>query len=179
MNTTPFDMRSMLVQAGFAIRGATRANCIHCGGSSRATVSYTTDVAYCHRCKWTANIAKLARELRLLDQDSKAAADFREQAQRRARLEVEIRPFEDWRETKIRQISDKYRLLVIKTAHAGEVVAKFPACESAWDALARFYHAEAKLSAAFDYLTFAKSSDWLEDDSTPVELFEVWKSNAA
>jgi hypothetical protein len=43
--------------------------------------------------------------------------------------------------------------------------------ELAWDALARFYDAEAQLSAAFDVLLCAKASAWLENDARIEDLF--------
>ncbi len=179
MNPGPFLMRSLLEAAGFWVRGATRAGCIHCEGHSRGTVAFTAEVAYCHRCKWTANTLTLARELGVLRGDPQAASTFREEARRRAGLEGEIKRFDAWRESKIRQVSDKYRLLSRAAVHAENVLAQFPDCEQAWDALARFYHAEARLLAAFDWLMFTKASVWLEEDSTPVELFDTWRGHAA
>jgi hypothetical protein len=121
----------------------------------------------------------LARELGLLRGDPRAVSAFREETRRRAQLEAEVKPFEVWRETRIREVSDHYRSLSSAAASASKVLSRFPDCEEAWDALARFYHAEAQLSAAFDWLMFTRASVWLEQDSTPVEVFEVWKSHAA
>jgi hypothetical protein len=179
MNPTPINMRSLLLAAGFRLRGATRADCIHCGGQSRATVAFTAEVAFCHRCKWTANTLMLARELGLLHGNPGAVSFFHEEARRRASVEGEIRRFDAWRESKIRQVSDKCRQLSRAAVIAENVLARFPDCEEAWGALARFYHAEAQLSAAFDWLMFTKASVWLEEDSTPVELFDAWRGHAA
>jgi hypothetical protein len=179
VNAGRFDMRSMLPQAGFAIRGATRADCIHCEGHSRGTVAFTTEVAYCHRCKWTANTLTLARELGLLRGNPEAVSALRENARRRADVDTEIKRFEAWREARIPEVSNRYRSLSKAALRASEVLAKFPTCEEAWDALARFYHAEAQLSVAFDWLMFTKASAWLEEDSTPLEVFEAWRSHAA
>jgi hypothetical protein len=179
MNASVFAMRGLLERAGFRIRSARRADCIHCEGHSRGTVAFTLEVAYCHRCKWTANALTLARALGLLYGDREADSPFREEARRRANLEGEIKRFDAWRESKIRQVSDKYRLLSRAAVHAENVLAQFPDCEQAWDALARFYHAEARLLAAFEWLMFTKASFWLEEDSTPVELFDTWRSHAA
>ena len=179
MKLGPFEMRLLLETAGFRVRGATRADCVRCEGQSRGTVAFTTEVAYCHRCKWTANTLTLARELGLLSGNPRAASAYREEARRRAILEGEIKRFDAWRESKIRQVSDKYRLLSRAAVHAENVLAQFPDCEQAWDALARFCHAEARLLAAFDWLMFTKASVWLEEDSTPVELFDTWRGHAA
>jgi hypothetical protein len=179
MTAGGFDMRSLLERAGFQLRGPTRADCAHCEGHSRGTVAFTIQVAFCHRCKWRANSVTLARELGLLQGHPQTVSVFREEAQRRARLEAEVSPFEVWREARIREVSARYRLLSKTNTCAAEVVVKFPDCDEAWDALARFYHAEAKLSSAFDWLTFTKASAWLEKDSTPLEVFETWRRHAA
>jgi hypothetical protein len=179
MRVSGLEMRSLLEQAGFSIRGATRADCIHCAGHSRGTVSFTVEVAFCHRCKWRANIVTLARELGLIQSHPQAISAFREEARRRAQFDSQIKPFEAWREAKIREVSDRYRALSSAAVQAESVLRKFLGCEQAWDALARFYHAEAQLSAAFDWLMFTKANMWLEEDSTPAEVFETWRSRAA
>jgi hypothetical protein len=179
MTAAQIGMRSMLIQAGFAIRGATRADCVHCNGRSRGTVAFTAEVAFCHRCKWTANTLTLARELGLLTRNSELTINLRKEAQRRTKWEVEIKPFEAWRDAKIREVSDQYRLLSRKAMYAAEVITQFPDSEPASDAMERFYNAEAKLLVAFDWLMFAKASTWLEMDSSPAEVFETWRSHAA
>jgi hypothetical protein len=179
MNVDEFELRSLLVQAGFVIRGATRADCIHCEGHSRGTVAFTTEVAYCHRCKWTTNILTLARELGLLRGNPEGVSAFREKARLRERLYGKVKPFETWRDARIREVSDRYRSLSRAAVRASDVLARFPDCEPTWDALARFYHAEAQLSAVFDWLTFTKASAWLEADSSPFEVFETWRKHAA
>lgn len=179
MNAPLFEMRSLLEAGGFRLRGTTRADCIHCEGHSRGTVAFTPKVAYCHRCKWTANALTLARELGLLRGNPEAASAFREKARRRAGLYAETERFDTWREARIREVSDRYRLLSKSAIRASGVLAQFPHCDEAWDTLARFYHAEAQLSAAFDWLMFTKASTWLETDSFPAEVFETWRKHAA
>jgi hypothetical protein len=179
MNVGALNMRDLLDRAGFRVRGATRADCIHCKGHSRGTVAFTAEVAFCHRCKWTANALTLARELGLQQGNPGIDSAFWEDAKRRAGVDVEIRRFEAWRNNTIREVSNRYRSLSRAAVHAENVLSKFPDCEEAWDALARFYHAKGKLSAAFDWLMFTKASVWLEEDSTAVELFETWRSHAA
>jgi len=107
------------------------------------------------------------------------ASVFHREAERRARLQTEIAPFESWRDARIREVSDIYRSLSQLALYSANVLLKIPDCEEAWDALARFYHAEAQLSAAFDWLMFTKASRWFEADSSPVEVFESWRSCAA
>ena len=36
-------------------------------------------------------------------------------------------------------------------------------------------YAEARLSATLDYLTFTKASPWLESDSIPEQVLEMWR----
>jgi hypothetical protein len=43
MNSAPVEMRPLLFAAGFRLRGATRADCVHCGVQSRATVAKASD----------------------------------------------------------------------------------------------------------------------------------------
>jgi hypothetical protein len=179
MNARGFEMRDLLERAGLQIRTATRADCVHCEGHSRSTVSFTDEVAFCHRCKWTANILTLARELGLLCSNSLASSAFREEARRRGHLNAEIGRFNDWRDARIRGVSNRYRSLSSAAIKASDVLAKFPDSEEAWEVLARFYHAVAQLCAAFDWLMFTKVSEWLESDSSPAEVFEVWRSRAA
>src|SRR5580700_7034695 len=103
MNIPGIDMRGLLEQAGFRVRGATRADCIHCEGHSRGTVAFTHAVAFCHRCKWTANTLTLARELGLLRGNTQGISAIREEARRRLALGDEIKRFEAWRDARIRE----------------------------------------------------------------------------
>jgi hypothetical protein len=179
MNTVEFDMRSLLERAGFRLRGSTRADCAHCEGHSRGTVSFTSEVAFCHRCNWRANTLTLARDLGVLRGDNQVASVFREEARRRAHLDAEINRFEAWRGAMIREVSDRYRALSKAAVTAEEVLRESPECDEAWHHLAQFHGSVAQLSAAFDWLMFTKASVWLEVDSTPVEVFEAWRNRAA
>lgn len=176
MRAGGFEMRSLLDQAGFRIRGATRADCVHCNGHSRGTVAFTAEVAYCHRCKWTANNLMLARELGLL-----SIAPATRQAlerERRVRLETPIRAFEQWRDAELRRVTDEYRVLTRQAALAESVMKIYPDCEPAWDALATFYDRQAALTAELDRLSCAKLSDFLEVPSTIEQLFGKWSTKA-
>jgi hypothetical protein len=179
MNSSPFEMRLLLAAAGFRVRGATRADCIHCEGHSQGTVAFTSEVAFCHRCKWRANVVTLAREAGLLHSDSHSTAAIRATVRRRQHQELQVQRFEVWREGEIRSVSNRYRFLWRAAALAVQILSKFPECEAAWDALARFYHAEPDLSAIFDWFMFTKASNWLEVDSTPVEVFQTWRRHVA
>lgn len=85
-SSVPFEMSYLLNLAGFRVRSATRADCARCSGHSRSTVSFTSNVAYCHRCEWTRNKVTLARELGLLNVDPALRAALKQEAQERRRL---------------------------------------------------------------------------------------------
>ncbi len=172
-----WNMAALLVRAGCTLRRRNRADCAHCTGRSRATLSYTPEVAFCHRCRWSASRIALIRELGLTE--SSAAPEARHAARQRAEREALLAAFEVWRAARIREHSDHYRALGRQAVWAREVLRKFPDCEPAWEALRRFYAAEAKLSRALDFLTFAKASDWLERDATPAEVFQAWRKHVA
>ncbi len=141
-------MRDLLEHAGLRIRSATRADCAHCTGRSTGTVSYNAEFAHCFRCDWATNRVGLGCELGLLGSDPATRARLRAEARRRMRLEAPIREFERWREAKLRDVSDRYYALSKRATLAHRVLMKFPNCESAWDALARFYQKEAQLARA-------------------------------
>ena len=179
MKMPGLEMRSLLERAGFRIRTSTRADCGRCSGRSTGTVSYTAEVAHCFRCEWRASIVSLARELGLLSANPAMQARLREETRRRTRFNVQIQAFEGWRDAQIHRISNRILALSRAAVEAGELLRTDPANETAWESLSNYYHSEAQLSAAVDFLTFAKASDWLETDSTPLEIFENWKCDAA
>jgi len=146
----------LLERAGFRIRGR-RADCVHCEGHSRMTVSFTDEVAYCHRCAWTGNARTLSRELAL-----PIAPETREQRERRDQA---VR-FAAWTHTCEILLLRRLRRLTERAALAREALADFPDLESAWCALADYYHNEASLMGALDFLTFEKLSSWLEEPMT-------------
>ena len=194
-------MRDLLAQGGFCVRTATRADCARCTGRSRGTVSYNAEVAHCFRCNWSANRSTLARELGLVGQASacwglshqgrgenrqakarptrRQRAKARREFRRRAQNEDEIRSFARWREERLRQVSDRYHALSRAAVRAEKALASgvlTPEEQSlAWDALARFCHEEASLSAAFDFLMCAKASHWLEDETRIEDVFTHWR----
>ncbi|MGC2765204.1 MAG: hypothetical protein WB607_06840 [Candidatus Acidiferrum sp.] len=179
MSAQFFSIVQLLEKTGFVLRGATRADCIHCQGHSRGTVAFTTEVAFCHRCKWTANIVTLAKDAGVLRGNSTAATAIRDSIRRSAHLNLELQRFDTWRQKQVRMVSVRYRSLSRNAVLAADVLAKFPECDAAWDALAEFYHTEARLLALFDWFMFTKVSTWLELDSTAVEVFATWRQHAA
>lgn len=179
-------MPELLERSGFRLRGPKRADCAHCTGHSRGTVSYTAEVAYCHRCGWRGNITTLARQ-------PKVGADPRVRAtpgssprlpdggrhtglplqdkQHRAMLQ----DFAAWREAQITALSDRLYALHRCARHAHNVLRKFPDCEAAWDALKRLADEEAELYRALDFLNCQRASAWLENDATVLDVFRAWE----
>jgi hypothetical protein len=168
-------MVELLERTDFVIRSRRRADCAYCTGRSRGTVAFNDQVAFCHRCRWTANRIALARELGLLNTDLETQRKLRQEARHRRGIESTLAAFECWREARLREVTDRYRALAKQGALAHRVLQRWPDSEPAWDALARLYHAEAVLLRALDFLSFAKASIWLECDSTPAEVFRLWR----
>lgn len=142
------DFKTLLEQAGFRIRGR-RADCPHCEGSSRLTVSFNDEVAFCHRCKWTGNLRTLSREF--------GVPVTPETAQDRE-TRTRAKQFDQWRGTCQRILADRFRDLGLLAERAKQELAVSPDCEPAWAALADFYQNEASLSGALDLLAFEKLS---------------------
>ncbi len=154
----------LLERAGFHIRGR-RADCIHCEGHARLTVSFSDEVAFCHRCKWTANVRILSRELGIA-----VKPETQEQRERRKRRAE----FAEWLDTLYLLVIRRLRYLS-ECAELGEdFLTQFPDCEDAWDLLADLYHNEAHLFAALDILAFEKLSPWLEVPMTREKLFNAF-----
>jgi hypothetical protein len=173
-NTRPL-MQGLLERAGFHLRSSRRADCARCNGHSRGTVAFPDELAFCHRCNWSSNRLSLTRELGLLPTDIASRARLQADARRRASREIPLRDFERWREARLRQILDRYYWLSKRALLAHGVLRQFPDTDPALGALARFYHSEAPLSQAFGFLVFQEASTWLENDSTPPEVFHHWR----
>ena len=166
---------AQLKMTGFRIRSATRADCVRCTGRSGGTVSYNKEVAHCFRCDWGANWLTLARDLGVLLSDPPTLLQLREEARRRAKIEDLIGEFDVWREARIRHVSDRLRRLSRAALLAEKVLRRFPECDEAWEALAEYYHEKPRLCGYLDFLCFTKASEWLETDSTSVEVFTMWR----
>lgn len=166
-------MRELLERAGFRVRGPKRADCAHCTGRSRGTVSYTAEVAYCHRCHWTGNVLTLAHRLGL--GSPVATADQRANEEREALLAA----FDAWREARVQEVLARSRALSRCARHAHSILRRDPEREDAWDALARLYHEEPILSATLDFLMCVKASVWLEPDATIEDVFAFWRASTA
>lgn len=158
-------MAELLERAGFRVRGR-RADCIHCDGHSRLTVSFTAEVAFCHRCHWTANVRTLSRELGV-----PIALETREAREKRHRAVQ----FSEWVSTLHLILSRRLRLLTRRAELARNVLDAYPECEPAWAALADLYHAEAELFGALDQLACEKVSQWLESPMTRPRLLAAFE----
>jgi len=150
----------LLERAGFHIRGR-RADCPHCQaegrGHGRTTVSFTDEVAFCHRCKWTRNTRTLSRELRV-----PVAPETQEHREARERAAL----FSVWVNTCHMILIRQLCRLTERAERAEKVLRRFPDCEPAWNALADLYHCESSLLGALDVLIFEKVSPWLEEPMT-------------
>lgn len=159
----------LLRRSGYRVHGR-RADCAKCRGSARLTVSFTDSVGFCHRCKWRTHIRQLAKALgEVVEPESPAYRHARYKADQ----------FEKWLDELQVEVTDEYRRLGRIAALAKSVLVHYPNCEPAWDVLARFYHAEARLASQLDALSFEKTSPWLESPADPFVLFQKWEATNA
>jgi hypothetical protein len=161
--STP-NLADLLERVGFRIRGR-RADCIHCEGHSRLTVSFNDEVAFCHRCKWTRNVRTLSRELGL--PVAPLAPEMRETRDQHEQLA-------EWSNTVHMILMRDWRYLTLRAEFAKQVLAGVPACEPAWGALADFYHSEAGFAAAFEFLACEKLPQYLDAPMTKEKLFTAF-----
>jgi hypothetical protein len=171
-------MPRLLERANFRVRGR-RADCASCSGQSRGTVSFTDEVAFCHRCRWTRNRIALSRELGLLSNDPGTRLVLRRERERREKLEAPIRKFEAWRNEQLWRVIDRYRRLSRHAVLAQGALKVYPDCESAWAALANFCHAEAGLLAQIEKLSCTKVPEYLQSPYSITEVFDEWRAYGA
>jgi len=153
-------LAEMLERAGHRIRGR-RADCIRCEGHSRLTVSFNNEVAYCHRCQWTANVRTLARSIGV-NTPSPSAADMAKR-----KLDAE---FKEWENTCYMLLMRRLWFLERRAVLAKQVLHLYPDCEPAWAVLADLCHSEAHLSAAFELLAYEKVPTYLAEPMTRARL---------
>ncbi len=169
-------MQDLLERAGFRLRRRSRADCIHCPGRSRGTVSFNSEVAHCFRCGWKANTYILARDLGLLT-DRKKRSEFSIEQARSQRHQRIINRFERWRWDAwlfwARQLSANRRIRRI----ALFILRTIPDCEPALDALATVYHQRSEIETAMDLFAAQSHSTWLERDMTIERLFDLWRTD--
>jgi hypothetical protein len=129
--------------------------------------SFNGEVAFCHRCKWKANVGQLARAV-----GGSVARETGVHRQARNRIDL----FETWLSGLHNEVAGEYRRLGKAASLAKQVLIYFPNCEPAWEALERFFSAEARLAAQLDLLSFEKVSPWLEYPIEPFALFQSWEA---
>jgi hypothetical protein len=162
----PRTFADLLERAGFHIRGR-RADCPHCQaegrghGHGRGTVSFTDEVAFCHRCKWTRNIRTLSRELRV-----PVAPETHERREARDRAAL----FSEWVNTCHMILVRRLHRLTERAELAKKVLRQLPDFEPAWGALADLYHSRSSILGALDTLVFEKVSPCLEEPMTRESL---------
>ena len=142
-------MRELLEQSGCRVRGK-RADC-HCKG--RLTISFTDEVAYCHRCHWTASATQLAH--------AKGLPVPRVNPERQRE-----RTFTEWLAERYREMADIDYFTARRADLARIALVHFPDMESAWTALANRYHVERALEAFFEAA---------RDNIGRSQLFEAWR----
>ena len=162
------NIAELLECAGFRIRGR-RADCAYCQGSSRLTVAFTDQFAFCHRCGWKATIRTLSR-----NQGIAIAPEAPEH--RKARWQTQ--DFSKWLTTRERILTDHHRRLWRRTWLAHVALQFFPDWDLAWQVLADYYDAEAKLCAGLDALCFEQVGRWLETPETPESMVRSWREDS-
>jgi hypothetical protein len=120
-------------------------------------------------------VVELCKLVTVPDHKKTARQSRTQEMQRRARIE-ELERFDRWRDSQIDRLTTLYQSLWSRSALAHRILLLYPDEVLAWNALAPFYHREAELSRALDFLTFAKASSWLESDSTPRKVFGFWRN---
>ena len=161
-------LRDMLVRVGFRVRGHKRADCPFCLGQSRATVAFTEEVYFCHRCKRAGNRGALARELGLLPTDPESVARRRNEARKNAKLQAlagRLNAAENALLTlsrvNVQRLADLRRNAGIRLSvlHAG-AHERFPGeSELCWQALRFVADHEARASAAYLVAGFSGEKD--------------------
>jgi len=132
------NMVDLLEANGFRVRGK-RAECVHCSGHSRLTVAFTESVAFCHRCRWTASLRRLAKEQGCTVPQRKMG-----------RARVRKHEFQTWLGHTYAAMADQEHKLARTAMWAMAALHYFPDMESAWDALATWYHAQRSFSLFFE-----------------------------
>lgn len=161
-------MRELLVSAGFCLRSARRADCAYCNGHSRATVAFTEQVFFCHRCQRGGSRVWLARELGFLKTDLVSRARLRAEARQNRRLRgaadrlyaLELRVL-------LRARTNLLALVALRrnagrrltTLYHGSRERFFGEAEFAWDALQFVADHWALASASYFVAAFASEAD--------------------
>jgi hypothetical protein len=161
-------MADLLVSAGFRVRSGKRADCISCQGHSRATVAFTGQVYFCHRCNRSGNRGTLARELGLLPSDLESVARRRREARETVRLRDVAGRIRDAEGPFLaRSRTNLLSLVALRRNVGAHLVAlhtgareRFPGeSEFCWEALRFVAEHQARASAAFLITAFGSEKD--------------------
>jgi hypothetical protein len=124
-----------------------RATCPNCQGSSKLTMAVRDDFAYCHRCKHVIQRRRL-QPLPVTPEEKAECANAQQ--------------FREWTSTLEQILSRELVRLGMIVEFAKRTLAIFSEDETAWGELAAFYHSEAALMGALDFVSCEKTSRWLE-----------------
>lgn len=130
-----YDLASLIVRAGGALRGRNRAACWRCGG--RRTVSYNQQVFYCHKCGLKGNGLALARRLGL--PTGRITAEYRAFRRRLERLSRDPEELAQASLARRWQLQEAFRSLLTIKQGALKRLHHNSENELAWAGLACFY----------------------------------------
>jgi len=131
-------MEELLEAEGFRVRGR-RADCAHCEGESRLTVSFNERFAFCHRCQWRTSLQRLAK----LQSRSIPARKV-------GRASIRKASFRQWLRTTYSQMADQERRLARRATWARTGLDFYPDHEAGWSALASWYDRERSFQLFFE-----------------------------
>ena len=87
----------------------------------------------------------------------------------------EERQFRKWCWKQFDIAAAEFRDLHDNMLLARQILKRFPTEDLAWDALAAFYHAEARLTRRLDAYSFQKGSPWANPIAARNSLMHRWK----
>jgi hypothetical protein len=132
-------MRDLLKKAGFKNVSSSRADCPRCKGHA-GTVSYSErkQVFNCHRCHWGGGARSLEKSLGLpVTPETPEALEIRLREERRER----------WLNEKYTALAKEEYRSARRAELAKKVLAIYPDCAPAWNALAIWYHKRRRLES--------------------------------
>lgn len=154
---------AILERAGYRIHGS-RANCPHCTGHSRLTVSFTTDgLYYCHRCSRGGHVCQLSR-----------AQGISLPAPRVRLADIPKKAFREWLHHKMTEMADRECRLSRRARWAMRALEYFPNWELAWSALADFYHARRNFQDFWERVSGGRAITRLSNDRTEHAKYPRW-----